>query len=102
MFLVVLPFPAQAQEALEGAIQKGSLSNQKLISDAMLGVAVKVSQRGCKNPKTFDPYVSQLPKGEVGSRAWQEIWVVSGCDREYPVIIDFEEDGASAAIWIIK
>ena len=100
-FLVLSSSPANAQLP-EGAIQKGSLSNQKLIQDTMVGVAAKVSQLGCETPETFLPYVSRLPEGEVGSRTWQEIWVVSGCDGEYPVTIDFREDGANAANWNIK
>jgi len=102
LLLSVLPSPAQAQQAPKGAIRKGSLSNQKLISDAMLGVAVNVSQRGCETPRNFVPYVSRLPEGEVGSRTWQEIWVVYGCDRQYPVTIDFSENGANSANWTIR
>ena len=99
---IVSSSPVQAEQIPAGAIKKGSLSNQKLISDAMVGAAVKVSELGCDTPETFIPYVSQLPNGQIGSRTWQEIWVVSGCDREYPVTIDFREDGAGAASWTIE
>lgn len=84
------------------AIKKGSLANQKLMRDTMAGLAVNVSRRGCKKPENFVPYVRQFLEGEVGSRYWQEIWIVSGCSQEYPVTIKFSEDGLNAANWEIQ
>jgi len=93
---------AVAQTIPSGAIKKGSFANQKLIKDTMIGVAVSVSKRGCSQPEKFVPFVLQLPQGEAGSRYWEEIWVVTGCSQEYPVTIEFAENGLNAASWTIQ
>ncbi|MGR5212743.1 hypothetical protein ACPV4A_19530 [Vibrio rotiferianus] len=95
--------PVVADSALpEGAIQEGSLSNQKLIQDAMVGVVAEVATRGCESPENFLPYVKALPQGEIGSRYWREIWVVKGCEKTYPINLYFSEDGVGAANWVIE
>lgn len=86
----------------QGAIQKGSLSNQKLIHDAMLGVVAKVATLGCGDIQTFEPYVLTAPQGKVGARYWRELWVVQGCDSEYPVNIRFSEAGPFSADYLIE
>lgn len=85
-----------------GAIQKGSLSNQQLIKDTMVGVYQKMAVLGCTKPESYEPYVVSMPKGNVGSRIWRELWVVKGCNTNYPVYITFSEDGLSAANYIVE
>lgn len=98
---LLLPVVAVAV-SLEGAVQKGSLSNQQLIQDAMLGVAAKVATQGCDSPESFEPYVMAMPQGEVGSRYWRETWVVQGCGTTFPISLRFSEDGVGAANWTIE
>lgn len=86
----------------EGAIQEGSLSNQQLIQDAMVGVAAKVATEGCSAPESFIPYVMAMPEGNIGARYWRELWVVEGCGKHYPININFSENGLDAAIWSIE
>ncbi|MEL7084129.1 MAG: hypothetical protein AAGM36_06485 [Cyanobacteria bacterium J06597_1] len=102
LLAVAITLQAAAQEPLpEGAIQAGSLANQTLIQDALIGISAKTSTLGCDTPEQVSPYVTQLPTGEEGSRSWRELWVVQGCDREFPINIRFNEDGPNAANWTI-
>ena len=66
----------------EGTIQAGSLCNQKLIMDAKVGVAGKVATLGCDKPETLQMFVVKLPTGKVGSKNWQEKWMVGGCKKK--------------------
>ncbi len=84
-----------------GTIKSGTLANAKLIQDAKLGVVSKVAVMGCSKPGDFKPYVVEMPSGAPGQRRWKEIWMVSGCGKEYPVKIEFYEDGPNAANWTI-
>jgi hypothetical protein len=95
--------PASAAPKLPpGTIQQGSLSNQKLIHDAKVGVAAQVGILGCTQLKNFEPYVVALPTGKQGSRVWYEKWIVNGCDKQYPINLRFAEDGAGGAYWTIE
>ncbi len=102
--LPVLMFscPVVAEELPGNAIREGSLCNQELIRDAMTGVASKVAMLGCDKPESFKPYVLSMPKGEAGSRLWRELWVVKGCESEYPVKMLFTETGLSGAMWVVE
>ena len=100
--LLALTATAQAAPLPKGAIQAGSLANQKLIRDAKMGVASKVATLGCSKPETLQFYVMSLPAGAVGARRWQELWVVAGCEKHYPITVDFSEDGPNSANWSIR
>jgi hypothetical protein len=86
----------------EGAIQKGTLANGKLIQDAKLGLVQKVAILGCSKVETFEPYVLAMPQGNVGSRYWHELWIAKGCSSEYQVKLRFSEDGPYAANYTIE
>lgn len=90
-----------AQAETPEPVQEGTLANQQLIQDAMVGVAGWVATKGCEVPERFVPVVLQPPKGEPGSRYWQERWTVEGCGKQYPVLIDFRETGVDSAMWTI-
>jgi len=90
-----------AETLPKGAIKDGSLSNQKLIGDAKVGVAAKVATLGCDKPEKVNFYVTQMPEGKTGSRVWKELWVVEGCKKKYPVKVRFQEDATGAA-WTIE
>jgi hypothetical protein len=66
--------PVVADSALpEGAIQEGSLSNQKLIQDAMVGVVAEVATRGVKAQKischTLRRYLKERSAQDIGVRS---------------------------------
>jgi hypothetical protein len=84
-----------------GAVQRGTLANQHLIADTKLGVASKVATMGCTSLGDVATYVTQLPTGNPGSRRWKELWIVSGCNHQYPVNIEFAESGKDAD-WTIR
>lgn len=86
----------------EGVIQAGSLANERLIHDAMIGVAAKVAGQGCSSPENFTPYIMAMPVGDVGVRRWRELWVVKGCGHEYPIKLGFMESGLDAADWFVE
>jgi hypothetical protein len=100
-FLALGSLSWAADKLPPGTMKKGTLANAKLIRDAKLGVASKVAVMGCTKPGDFEPYVVAMPSGAVGQQRWQELWVVSGCGKEYPVKIEFYEDGPNAANWTI-
>jgi hypothetical protein len=93
---------AQENALPSGAIQAGSLANQKLQYDAQPGVVGKTSQLGCDKPEEYQAYVAKMPTGNPGSRTWEEIWVVKGCGKKFPIRLIFKEDGMNAASWYIK
>ena len=94
--------PLWAGELPAGVLRAGTLANPKLVHDAMAGVVGQVSLLGCDKPTAFRPYVVKMPAGQVGSRHWVEKWIVSGCKREYPLTMDFSEDGLDAANWTVS
>ncbi|CAN0561845.1 unnamed protein product [Ectocarpus sp. 12 AP-2014] len=102
ILISLMSSPIAAQSLPAGAIQEGTLSNQQLISDAMLGVAAKVTTLGCDTPESFQPYVLAMPQGSEGSRYWREMWLVQGCNAEFPVEIRFSEAGMGAANYTIE
>lgn len=83
-------------------IQQGTLANEKLQSDAMMGVATKAGMLGCKKITNVQPFVTRMPSGAVGSRHWQEMWVVQCGAAKHNVVIDFKEAGMNAADWAIR
>jgi hypothetical protein len=91
-----------AEDLPEGTVQSGTLTNEKLMGDTMIGVATKVDTEGCNKPDSFLAYISRLPEGESGSRSWREKWIVYGCGNSYPVDIEFKEDGLDAANFSIR
>jgi len=84
-----------------GSVEKGSYANQVLARDALVGVTAKVRSEGCANPERYQPYVMQKPSGSVGARTWSEQWVVQGCGKDYPVTLNFREEGSKGASWRI-
>jgi hypothetical protein len=85
-----------------GTIKKGTLTSPQLMHDTMQGVTGKVATLGCDKVEDVAPYVVTPFSGTPRSRQWQEKWLVKGCGKQYPVDIDFKEDGAGGAYWTIK
>ncbi len=93
--------PAADTDLPVGTIKKGTLTSPRLMNDTMLGVVGKVSTLGCHKVEDVARYVVTPFSGATGSRQWQEKWLVKGCGKQYPVDIDFKEDGAGGAYWSI-
>ena len=85
-----------------GGLQKGSLANQQLIRDALVGVHAKAGALGCSKVDAYQPYVLAEPQGTPGQQVWRERWVVSCQRHKYPIDIRFNESGAGAADWTIE
>jgi len=94
--------PAPNADLPAGTIKKGTLTTPQLRQDTMQGVAGKVGSLGCQKVEDVAPYVVTPFSGATGARQWQEKWLVRGCGKQYPVDIDFKEDGAGGAYWTIK
>jgi hypothetical protein len=94
--------PAQNTDLPAGTIKKGTLTTPQLMHDTMLGVGGKVAGLGCNKIENVTPYVVTPFSGATGARQWQEKWMVKGCGKQYPVDIDFKEDGAGGAYWTMK
>ena len=105
LLLVVSPIASFAQDSrslVPDAIQEGTITNLKLRQDALVGVHAWLGAKGCENAQGFTSFVTKLPEGNVGSRAWQEAWVAHCNNGQYTVRIDFRESGQSAADWSIR
>jgi hypothetical protein len=97
------PSPAADNAGLPaGTIKKGTLTTPQLMRDTMQGVVGKVATLGCDKIEDVARYVVTPFSGAPRARQWQEKWMVSGCGKQYPVDIDFKEDGAGGAYWTIK
>lgn len=94
--------PTQPEELPPGVIQRGTLANPKLLSDAALGVSAAAGALGIAPIEKALPYVTALPEGPPGSRAWKERWIVSKGDLSAAIDIRFAEDGAGGATWSIE
>jgi hypothetical protein len=98
----VIQLKAVADEKLPpGTLKHGTLANANLIRDAKVGVAGKVGTMGCNALGDVDVYVTAMPVGKPGNRHWKELWIVSGCNKKYPVNIEFAESGNDAD-WTIR
>lgn len=84
-----------------GVVQRGTLANSKLLADTAIGVNSAASNLGIDPIERSLPYVTELPKGKPGSRAWTERWIVSKGDTSAAIDIRFMEDGAGGATWSI-
>jgi hypothetical protein len=85
-----------------GTIKKGTLTSPQLMRDTMQGVVGKVALLGCDKIEDVARYVVTPFSGAPRARQWQEKWLVRGCGKQYPVDINFKEDGAGGADWTIK
>jgi hypothetical protein len=94
--------PAPNPDLPAGTIKKGTLTSAQLRQDTMLGVAGKMGTMGCHKVEDVTPYVVTPFSGAAGARRWQEKWLVKGCGKQYPIDIDFKEDPAGGADWMIK
>jgi hypothetical protein len=94
--------PAPNTDLPAGTIKKGTLTSPQLMNDTMLGVAGKMGSLGCHKVEDVAPYVVTPFSGPPRARQWQEKWLVKGCGKQYPIDIDFKEDGAGGADWTIK
>jgi hypothetical protein len=93
---------AQNTDLPAGTIKKGTLTSPLLMRDTMQGVASKVAALGCDKVEDVARYVVTPFSGAPRARQWREKWLVKGCGKQYPVDIDFKEDGAGGAYWTIK
>ena len=93
---------AAGDASLAGTLKQGTLANQPLTHDAMLGVAARVAVLGCDKPENFVPCLVAMPTGEIGARHWKEKWLVKGCGKNHPVDIEFSEDGLRSANFTIR
>ena len=100
------PSPSAPKETLPaGVLRKGSLANEKLITDASVAAVGKLATMGHTvdpHKVTFQPYVVAMPKGRPGSRAWTERWYFTVKGKQVPVTIEFSEDGLGAANYTIR
>ena len=105
LILALSPALSLAQDAkslVPDAIQQGTMTNEKLRQDALVGVHAWLGAKGCKNASGFTSFVTKLPEGNVGSRTWQEAWVAHCSNGQFTVRVDFKESGKNAADWTIR
>ena len=76
----------------KGTIMAGTLADPMLVHDTKAGVATAIAVLGCKRPERLSPYVREMPSGSPGSRVWRELWIVDGCEKQYPINLRFKEN----------
>ena len=79
---------------------EGTLANQTLIADVTSALEIKLGS----NIEDGDilKFVIQQPVGQVGSRAWREMWIVKSSEGGKQFIMTFRESGLGAADFEIK
>ena len=85
-----------------GTIKKGTLTSPLLMQDTMRAVGARVALLGCTKVEDVAQYVVTPFAGANLSRQWQEKWLAKGCGKEYPINLDFKEDGVGGAYWTIR
>lgn len=98
---MALAATAAAKKPAPKPVQQGTLGNEKLQYDAMMGVAAKAGTLGCDKIAGVQPFVTRMPSGAVGSRSWQEMWQVRCNNGRHNIVIDFRE-ARGGADWLIK
>ena len=92
---------SNSQQLPSGTVAHGTLTNDKLRSDAMVGVRQVMSGRGCAAIVNVTPYVLTQPVGKPGNRVWRERWHVNCGGKATPVIMLFKESGLGAD-WTVE
>ncbi|MGB2079490.1 MAG: hypothetical protein ACPHV3_06855, partial [Vibrio sp.] len=79
------------------SVAMGSLvSDNNLINAALDEMANHVIEQGCQTPESYEPFILQKPSGAAGSLKWQELWVMHGCKKEFPMQINFAQTSAQS------
>jgi len=86
-----------------GVAEEGSLADEKLISDATVGIAGLLPDANITETTDIAKFVIQQPVGSPGSRAWREMWTIFVDDEATDsFLITFREDGLGAASFDIS
>ena len=87
------------------ATREGSLANQQLQSDAMVGCLAVMKRQGYTQDSLPSPmaFVIQKPVGKAGSKAWREMWIFNDINIDQNnLIMTFREDGLGSASFEIQ
>ena len=88
-----------------GVAREGSLANEALIRDTSAAIykQLNLSESDIAKGVKIIKFVIQQPVGNVGRKAWRELWVYNpGSPDSASYIITFQEDGAGSADFIIQ
>lgn len=88
-----------------GVAREGSLANEALIRDTSAAIykQLNLSESDIAKGVKIIKFVIQQPVGDVGRKAWRELWVYNpGSPDSASYIITFQEDGTGSADFIIQ
>ncbi|MGC8769982.1 MAG: hypothetical protein ACP5Q5_01885 [Brevinematia bacterium] len=83
---------------MKGVIKEGTLGNEILQRDTMKFFKIGLSMQGCQKFDSYQPYILQMPQGEVGSRLWRERWIAKSNNKYYFVDFTFVENDLGVTI----
>jgi hypothetical protein len=77
--------------------REGTLANDVLVNDTTRAIK-NILNIGSEETVEIEKFVIQSPVGEIGNKAWREMWVTSpGGKNSKWFIITFREDGKRSA-----
>lgn len=91
---------APVSQIAPSVAKEGSLANETLAADTKAGLEEVINNAIASSELL--KFVIQQPVGEVGSRAWREMWIVKSSKGTYKFLITFTESGLDAANFEIK
>ncbi|MCG3150499.1 MAG: hypothetical protein PCFJNLEI_03985 [Verrucomicrobiae bacterium] len=101
--LGVMPAVAGAKSPSAAGIPAGSLANEILIRDALPTALLFAGGLGCAAPQGIQRVeVLRQPEGPSNGMRWEERWFISGCGKELPVDLVFQEDGRGGASFEVR
>jgi hypothetical protein len=86
---------------VEGLKSPG-IADALLTKDAMMGVIMELTVRGCNEYDSHKAYMLQDPVMETAKKgSWQERWIISACDNKYQIDLNFIETIGEGTDWTI-
>lgn len=78
------------------------VSDESLVNAALDEMSLLVIQNGCETPESYEPFIQKSPKGNIGEKKWSEIWIMRGCENNYPMQINFSESKGQSIRYTIS
>ena len=83
-------------------LKSPGIADALLTKDAMVGVVMELTMRGCDEYDSHKSYMLKEPVMETAKKgSWQERWIVSACDKKYQIDLNFVEVIGEGTDWTI-
>lgn len=81
----------QAAPTPVGVAQKGTFASEQLQNDVSSAAFGILHADGCRQLTGIEPYVRDMPVGEMGARHWTETWVFQCTNGSDEIDLRFQE-----------